>query len=188
MGAPLKAFGVLALLSDEDEFVRRISDHCWQEAQKCFLKLDISKDRLLFAYREWQRDVTRTSEKEYGGAQLDQYKLAGFLCFWFRRASPIIGITESPELGIRSAGNDIIESVTKEQDFFYKHANEFLAFDIGYKICQNVNVYRKISPNESRKFVVPSPKFFNDVYNVLKTKSVSPHGLYLIYAALFEGS
>lgn len=187
MISPLEKFEAISRLSEQSTFMDDVFCHFEQEAAKCFLELEVSQERLIFAFEEWKKDTARVSLQEYNGAQIDQYKLAGFLCFWLRRASPIIHVSETKK-SKGSAGNDILEALAEEQEIFYKYANEYFAFDVGFRICRNVEIWRKLRPGEQRRYIVTRMQFLNDICVVLKTKSVSPHGLYLVYHALFHGT
>lgn len=185
MSSPLNRPDVFERLGKSDYFITDIFAHYNQVAAKSYLQIDVAEDRLQDAFTLWQSDLERVGDREYGGGQLDQYKMAGYLCFWLRRESPIIAISESPQMGRLEAGNDVIQELVDDQEFLYKYANEYLAFETGFRLCLNVEIWR--ADKTLRRFVVPKRSFLHDVSNVLKAKSISPHSLYLIYYALFDG-
>jgi hypothetical protein len=187
MVSPLEEFGSWEKLKVESEFIRIIAGHYRSEAQKVYLKLGLSRDRLKDAHAILLADIDRVTKGEFGEGQLDQFKLAGFLCFWLRRVAPIIHITRDYPHGA-SAGNDVLQALEDEQNFFMKHANEYLAFDAGFRLCRSFELWRKLKDEaDKRKYPVINGKFLTDVLAVLKVKNVSTHSLYLVYHALFEG-
>jgi hypothetical protein len=183
MASPLNEFSLLENLKDQEKFIGIIFAHYESEAAKSYLKFVISEDRIRDAHILWTRDVNRISEREYEGGELDQYKLAGYLCFWLRRAAPIIGTHRGERMGQLSGGNDVIDELLKEQGFIGKYGNEYLAFDIGFKVCRNIEIWRV---EGKRRYPVLKQKFLNDLCEVLKTRSVSPQALYMIYHAIFD--
>ena len=186
MPSPLDRPDVFARLRDLGHFISDIHGHYTQEAEKSYLRVNVAEDRLRDAYTLWQSDLGRASGREYRGGELDQYKIAGYLCFWLRRMSPIVAMSENPQMGQLDAGNELLQELFDDQKFLYKYANEYLAFEIGFRLCTNAELWRVDNP--IRRFVVPKQSFLHDVANTLKTKPVSPHALYLIYYALFEGA
>lgn len=90
MLSPFNKRDLLDDLKDEEKFVQEIIfPHYESDASKSYLQFEISEDRLRDAFNLWRRDVDRVQDREYAGGGLDQYKLAGYLCYWLRRQAPI---------------------------------------------------------------------------------------------------
>jgi hypothetical protein len=175
-------------IKDPEKFVRNIIfPHYEGVAAKLYLQFHLSEDRLEDTFSLWRRDVDRVQRREYDEGELDQYKLAGYLCYWLRRMSPIVSINESSAIGLLSGGTSVMEELFVEQEFLYKYANEFMAFDVGLLMCRNVQIWRELGPNDKRAYVVAKRPFLDNICEVLKTRNMSPHAMYMVYHALSEG-
>lgn len=184
MVSPLDQIAAISRLSNEEHFVNDLFDHFQNEASQCYLTLTTSKDRLLLAHKGW-KDGTNAA-KIQAGRDLDQYEIAGFLCYWILRANPIIHLTEDRRVTRISAGNNVLEALGSEQEFLYQFSNEFFAFDAGVRICRSVEVWRLIEDNRPRKYGVPRHDLTTSMCEFLQNSAASPQTLQMIYRTMFE--
>ncbi len=186
------------------EFFEQFIKHQYKNV--CFsgtrLKASISEYNLTEAFASYMKDKNELKEKENAGKPLLRIKKAAFMCYWLRRVSPITGIYSSLNLM-----NDNVRS-TKE-NLLIKYANEFCAFDLGYRICRFIEASKKENSDkylrtsildnnassgesganeyllrDTRSYIIPQ-SYIIDMCECLKEKNVSPHSLYLIYKGLF---
>ena len=162
--------------------------------------VSISRTRLGEAYDYWVEDTHRTLKDGMpeGTEELDHFKHASFISFWLRRRLPINRIRFLVSLGDLHA-----EKFTQDQTFFRTYAGEISAFSIGLKIClfYHCNIIEQAGNQEGSGANMVTPlhedlrsylgsyrirkNFLADTVMILKHKNVSPHGLYLLYRALF---
>lgn len=160
----------------------------------------VSRTRLGEAYDYWAEDTRRTLKDGMpeGTEELDHFKHASFISFWLRRRLSINRIQLLLSLGDLEAGR-----FTQEQILFSTYGNEISAFSIGLKIClfYHCNIIEQAGSQGGSGANTVTPlhgdlksylesyqirkDFLADTVMILKHKSVSPHGLYLLYRALF---
>lgn len=138
------------------------------------------------AHQRWVKDVSRVSDHEFDGGPLDHFKRAALLCYWLRRYPPICEFGKNPDLQI--AGIRFRKFDGRE----VRYANQFAAFDVGFRICRFWEANREDAeriygfvPKEGDFSLAGNGNFVQDVSYVLADKNVSPHTLALIYRALF---
>lgn len=150
----------------------------------------LMRDRMYTAWEAWNSDLKRVEDHEPNITQADHFKHCGHLIFWLRRQQPIVELYEA-RVAQDAPGYDLIQSEQEVRNFLTCYANEFFAWDVGYIIC---NYYvSDICAKSAGLSLSPAPvisvsnEFVTNICNMMKFKSVSPHSLYLILAALFEG-
>lgn len=75
----------------------------------------------------------------------------------------------------------------KHRKRLYSYANEYLAFDFGFRLAKAYEIERqKERGNATFKVVDPGAEFIDDFCYFLKFKSVSPHAVFFIYRALLD--
>jgi hypothetical protein len=141
--------------------------------------------RLRDMYGAWCNDLNRVGEYErrIQKGDLDHFKRASHLAFWFRRFTPLLDAADM-DLGV-----DNPEPLTQDQkvfrDFLHGHLNEYLAFEVGLQICLYYE-RAKANPNPRAASLSVSMNYLETVCTVLKYKTISPHALVAIYRSLFE--
>lgn len=143
------------------------------------IEIELCPKRLKSAHKLWQDDLRHSSERDMAGGKLDQFKQAGYLAFWLRRASPIIRIGFD-----KSQVMKLSESDQYYLDFLIQFGNEHLAFTLGHEICLFFQCNRRDMPLDPKAFGFDSA-FAHDINSTMKRKNMSPHALNLIYRALF---
>lgn len=171
-------------------FIQDISDHYIDVLSSSFLNIIISAERMGDAHEFWTKDRKRISHIELDDGQLDHLKTCAHLTYWLRRSTPIIGIKPNTASMARlTVGNEGVEEITSEQGFLSNYANEYMAIDIGFKICamyESRRIDKRLSKQQVSAYI-PNKKFIHDFCHLLKEKNVSPHSIYIIYYALFDG-
>ncbi|MBC7953430.1 MAG: hypothetical protein H7Z12_16620 [Rhodospirillaceae bacterium] len=140
--------------------------------------------RLFDAHHQWQQDVDRVSKYELDSGTPDHYKQCGHLVYWLRRSSPVVEwVDASNNLGDAEGLPDLPEHA-QMKELLLKYGNEYLAFDLGYRICRYFEVSREDNPlSEDGRLLTPD--YLRTISHFLKTKNVSPHAMYLILKSLF---
>lgn len=140
--------------------------------------------RLLDAYYQWQQDLDRVSKFELNSGIPDHYKQCGHLIYWLRRASPVVEwVDASKNLGDAEGFPDRPEDI-QLKELLFKYGNEYLAFDLGYRICRFFEIGRVDYPLAPDARVL-TQDYLRTVSHFLKVKNVSPHAMYLILKSLF---
>lgn len=152
-------------------------------AHKACLSPISSKPRLHTAHYAWREDLSRVEDRESNlGRGLDHFKQCGHLAYWIRRTSPIIeyvdlsALWEDPE--------ELYPDEVELRDFIYEYGDQFIAFDLGFQICQYYEFERTDRKEEMRQPQM-TKDVLHDICHVLKFKNVSPHSIALIYRSIF---
>lgn len=143
------------------------------------VEVELCPRRLRSAHGLWLDDLNNSSKRDMKGGMLDEFKHAGYLSFWLRRATPIIHIRPKKEALAK----------LNEKDRYYLHfllrfGNEHLAFTLGYEICLYFVCNRASRPLDPSAFAYDAD-FVHDIHSTLKRKNMSPHAMNLIYRSLF---
>lgn len=163
----------------------------------CSLRPVLSRYNLLEALSSYRSDIKDLERRENGGGEAEQFKKAAFLAYWLRRVSPIQSIIGTAPAAKASTATDF-------QSFLIAYANEYCAFDLGFRISRYwvtrdedlehhsvriTSVYDGITNEIDFKNISHfrlSRAYIRDVCQLMKEKNVSPHALYLMYKGIFE--
>ena len=129
-------------------------------------------------HERWKDDIERISANDFERGDLDHFKQGGHLCFWVRRTRAVIECYPTTE-----EAEELSPIVT---DVLLMYPNEYLGWDIGFKICRYFEAKRK-RRRISLQFYIPSVKYIHNMCHFLSTKATSPHGVAMMYRSLFEG-
>jgi hypothetical protein len=145
--------------------------------EKYGLRASTSRLRSGDAQALWLRDVDRLDVK---GNDPNHFKRAGFLVYWLRRR---VIIERCETLAFSTSQQEI-------QKDLYTNVNELVAFLIGFQLCAYFALKDKIDESaditeQISRLRLPVA-YISDITTLLKSKNVSPHALYLIYASLFH--
>jgi len=137
------------------------------------------------AYDFWKHDLFRLL-KDGESIRLDQYKRAGFLCFWLRRRIVVDEIAPIPNADL-PPGN-AREKLKRYLPDFMQYGNEICAFTLGYHFC--LRFAASSSESSELDTIVDAyklaPTLLKEIAVYLKVKNVSPHALYLMYKLIFR--
>ncbi|MBF0346392.1 MAG: hypothetical protein HQL81_01880 [Magnetococcales bacterium] len=136
-------------------------------------KPSLSRQYLEDARRAWIDDISRVSDREMSGEELDHFKHASHLCFWLRRMGPILEVLQI-DPGIPP---DTVGDKGKELELILKYRNEYLAFQVGLFMCGDFEADDK-HPKIDHDYLLTFCHF-------MRYKHVSPHAIFLIYKSLF---
>ena len=158
------------------EFFRGVIGSAYYEIADHFdCSVLLSATRVEEARVHWARDLPRIDIE--GSKTPDHFKNAGFLAYWLRRRVVV-------EIASR-----VGKGGTDKQTHFIGFANEICAFVVGFRLSLYFHYRRRIeSGPDASKFLVNielQDDLRHDVVTLLRHKEVSPHALYLIFAALF---
>jgi hypothetical protein len=176
----------LSSLLDRDTFVSAYCQYVTdvlRDGARLFPQFAIP--RLHDAHRAWTEDLHRVGHMEPSLDQgLDHFKQCGHLAFWLRRTSPLIDVVDTTKNIADAPGYPLTDSEMQFRELLFAYANEYLAFDLGYQIC---NYHERAKPGGSARAVnlIPSVEYYTTTCHFLKWKTVSPHAVYLIYKSLF---
>lgn len=163
------------------EFVREQYVACASPAR---LVPVLSAHRLFDAHLQWRQDLERVSRFELRDKEPDHYKQSGHLIYWLRRASPVIEwVDETGNIG-DAEGYPILSAEQEFRELLMKYGNEYLSFDLGYRICRYFEESRVDSPIDPGERPLTTD-YILTVAHFLKVKNVSPHALFLVLRSLF---
>jgi hypothetical protein len=168
-------FGIGTEKTSEDVFYEVIADEIDQIASFYGCEADISVIKLLEAHSYWLHDLEnlRVSESE----EPCHLKHAGWLCHWLRKKSIVSRL--------------IVHQSERLSVCFENHFNEVIAFAIGLKLVVFYECTERGLSDEAITASVAQSSvsdLLHDVAVYLSHKNVSPHAIYLIYAALMRQS
>ncbi|NEU11300.1 hypothetical protein G3T14_04065 [Methylobacterium sp. BTF04] len=172
-----------AIEADENDFVGFYSEYSENILHLARLFPRLSRPRIIEAHGAWTKDLERVGSHEnklYEG--LDHFKRAGHLAFWLRRMSPIVEFVDET-MNIADGGEYTLdESELKFRDLIAGHANEYMAFDIGFQYCKfyELSVGSKIAGTLDL-----SEDYIRTTCHFMKYKQCSPHSLFMVYKSLF---
>ena len=173
----------LESIKDEETFAKTFSSFAMGAMGPARLYPTFSRPRLDEAHGSWLADLKRVKEHERNLVNgLDHFKQSGHLAFWVRRISPVI---EFADLDFGESELPMKPRETALRNLLKGYANEYLAFDFGYQIC---NFYEQKSverPSPRAKGLILSPDYYQMICHFMKFKNVSPHAMHLIYKSLF---
>lgn len=165
------------LKDNHDNFVEAVRRSYADYFFNAGLIADIDENKLLECFVLWKNDLKRIKEFEMSDSyQLDHFKHAAHMVYWLRRALPIISI--------QSAEQDPTQYEEQEQQLLFKYANQYCAFDFGFKLCAFFESNKHGSEVYFAEMAI-SYDYKQVASHFLKTKNVSPHALFLIYKAIF---
>lgn len=125
----------------------------------------------------WTEDIRRLKEFSLAGKDPDHFKQAAHLAYWLRRIGPVMDYV------VANYG-PLNEREKRSRDFLRQFNTEYIAFDVGYQICEFYETAALPSGVVPRKFGIDD-EYLASICCFLKEKNVSPHALYLIYKSLF---
>ena len=163
------------ICANENKFGELVYCEFDRDAEYALLEPNYSDDMLHDAYQSYVWDVKRL--KGNMGSKPDHFKVCGFLAYWLRRNSPVIGWNEIEQDG------EINASIHKGRELIYEYGRAHHAFMIGYRICYFFERNKKTQ----NQFIntPPDEAYLRTVYYVMKYKHVSPHAMGLMYRSLF---
>ena len=166
-------------LEGEDAFFQFIEEqYAYTAKREAGLGPMICKPRLQDAFHSWQGDILRV-RKEIKSTP-DHFKQCGILVYWLRRCIPVEGFNLTDEYYPVEYKREVRET---RRAFYAHYSNEYLAFSLGFRICQFFETKKSEHPKQEIK---PSKDYVNMMCSFLKRKHVSPHSLILIYRSLFQ--
>ncbi len=160
-------------------------------------------------YESFIHDVGRMMEDSLpcGSGKPDHFKLAGILAYWLRRYPPAYSFElKSPLSDMHDdfARKEIINILVKDIPetpenmeeirkkcfpwyIMFRYHQAYFAFDTGLSICDYFE--RESGGTEEGALTIKLSKdFLHMVCHFIKYKNVSPHGLIMIYQALYQRS
>lgn len=165
-------------LANRDWFIECIAAHYVHDFGIFRVDVDVSKRRLGDAFEFWVDDVYRVGKVELDGGEPDHLKRAGYLAYWLRRAAPIIRMTYPEPEGE-------FKNIEAMREFLVRYGNEFMAFHIGHQLAQSFEI-RRVDAVSRQPYQLDFD-YIHTVAHFMKSKSVSPHAMYLLYMSLFHG-
>lgn len=165
-------------IKDDAGFGHLITSEFDQDSCHAFLQPQYSADLLHDAYQSYLWDAKRLKENMPNSCSPDHFKLSGYLAYWLRRNSPIVGWKN-----INKADEQITEGAKRFREFIFEYGRVYYPFLLGYRICWFFEYNKK-----DMDLRLPQPvtqDYINTVCYLMKYKSVSPHSLGLIYRSLF---
>lgn len=172
-----------AIEADENEFLAFYSEYSEDILHLARLFPRLSRPRVLEAHGAWTKDLERVGANENKLQDgLDHFKRAGHLAFWLRRMSPIVEFVDETTNIADGAEYDLMKHEHEFRDLMAGHANEYMAFDIGFQYCKfyELSVGSKIAEG-----IELSEDYIRTTCHFMKYKQVSPHALFMIYKSLF---
>jgi hypothetical protein len=165
--------------ASREVFVEEIHSAFYTESERLGVLPHWSKARAYDVRFHWLQDLERIEHVEDRITRADHLKCAAHLIFWLRRHSPVDNF----------AWDDPLSS---SKEFMLKYGREYLAFDFGYRAAQvyeiavnGRNLPDTSFPIKSSLPGVPKNDFVESVVHVLKSKSISPHALFILLKAIF---
>lgn len=147
----------------------------------------------------WQHDLTRValhdlphdSSKELfteiaRHGEPDHFKHCGHLCFWLRRARPVTKLQNLSQKNSAEIAAQLSAGEAELRRLVRLYANEYLAWHVSFRICQYY-AYRMTNDSSLLSMEIDRPFLF-DVLYTLRTKSVSPHSIALLFRGIFAGA
>lgn len=155
----------------------------------------ISKSSLSRMHRLYLEDLKRVLKHGIarGSDELDHFKQAALLCFWFRRTSPIhrlkpnLNPIEKAALESDPQGNLLLGTLN-----YRDYPNEITAFLIGARICMyfedsvignEINIDMVIQEDIGIYDIIADN--MREIGAILQSKNISFHALYIMYKFLF---
>jgi len=135
-----------------------------------------SERRLFETHELWLQDILRLEKFE--GLQengVEEMKLAAHLAYWIKRNSPII---------IMNSKKTEFENIEKTREIHYKYANEYSALTIAFDLTAYFYANR-VGSGVYLDELSMDDDYVMTFCHFLKTKNVSPHGLFLILKSLY---
>ena len=129
-----------------------------ETAGKACLFPRCSKPRLYTAHYAWCDDLSRVRDRENNlGEGLDHFKQCGHLAYWLRRSSPVVEYDGLAALWEKPG--ELYPNEIELRDCLYSYGDQFLAFDLGFQICQYYE-YERMGQIEEATFPIrlsPTP-------------------------------
>ena len=168
---------VFDCIKDEAAFYHFVCSQYRRQLRRSGLTPNFTQTRLFQAHEAWVHDIGRMSDTIGDGENTpDHFKQCGFLAYWLRRFAPVHTCEAK-------CGDASLPRPEKQyRDFLLKYWVEYLAFDLGVRICQFFEKYKEGGRDAPPRM---TPEYFETVCYFMKYKHVSPHGLTLIYKSLF---
>lgn len=169
--------------ADEGAFVNFYSTFSEEILQLARLYPRLSRPRIIEAHGAWTKDLERVGANENKLEEgLDHFKRAGHLAFWLRRMSPIVEFVDETSNIADGHEYTLDENELNFRDLLEGHANEYVAFDLGFQFCK---FYEISLGNERAKSLALDEDYVRTTCHFMKYKQVSPHSLFMIYKSLF---
>ena len=137
------------------------------------------------AYQSWHRDITRMPDDSMQGSssEPDHFKNSGVLAYWLRRFPPAQHFTDNTKSIQDSYPYSVMPRDEEFRELLRGYVPEYLAFDIGFRICDFFETQKKDSPCQPKSL---SDDYIKMACHFLKYKNVSPHSMILMYKSLYE--
>lgn len=173
-------------LSDGNFFAKFVSAQYGDVAIKARMTPKISMRSLFDSHYFWILDLRRVNEFETPDSEPDHFKHAGHLAYWLRRSAPVFEWIDNRRNFQDAPGFDLLPYEDDLRDLLLKYGNEYLAFDLGFRLSKYFECGRLgINPKENQGVFPITEDYIVTISHFLKAKNVSPHALFLIYKALF---
>lgn len=184
--------GVIELLKDRDFFARAIAQFYALTAGQHGCSITLSDRRLKEAHAAWTHDCNHAlqSETDKDTIALDHFKHSAFIAFWLRRSIPINDIFFVAEK--KAEGG--VPSVAQRR--FAQYGNEIAALYAGFTVClayETAAMLEREEGEDGKPHIISDaigvqsfpPYLQNEYPRILKHKSMSPHGMYMLFRSLF---
>ncbi len=174
---------VLGDLRDENWFRDFVTSQYIYTASPVSILPRISPSALVDAHGQWVTDLKRVKNFELGDrSEPDHFKQAGHLTYWLRRSQPVYDVKmEASGTPPNFHGNPLAEIFHR---LIMVAPNEYLAFDLGYRIVLLHECYSQDPPKSESEFAL-TDDYIVTMVQFLRNKNVSPHALFLIFKSLF---
>jgi hypothetical protein len=167
-----------------DFFIEQVWNDFSENAESMGFYLHTNKGKALEAFHLWNDDIDRFEKHEPDIDMAAHLKCAAYLTFWLRRSSPVDGF-----VCIDPRPHGITDETI---EFMLKYGREYLAFDFGYRIAHAYETYingRNLGDDTfslcSFDNKIEQTNFVHTTCHVMKTKEISPLGIYLMFKAIF---
>lgn len=172
--------------ADEAEFVKFYSEYAEEILHIARLMPRLSRPRIIEAHGAWTKDLERVGANENKLQDgLDHFKRAGHLAFWLRRMGPIVEFVDETSNIADGSDYQLDDHERNFRDLMEGHANEYMAFDIGFQFCK---FYEISVDSKTAEALSLDEDYIRTTCHFMKYKQVSPHSLFMIYKSLFYQS
>lgn len=173
---------IFSVLTDRMKFRMFVAEQYTHALSEARLFPRFSQQSLDDAHQFWCGDISRVSDFELGGSTPDYYKQCGHLIYWLRRTSPVIEFIDDIPSIQDAPGYPLSEEQNAYRDLVARYGNEYLAFDLGFRIARFWDAAARGYNEED--LLLPTD-YIKVMVHFLKAKNVSPHAMYLILKSLF---
>ena len=175
--SPFIECAIFDKIKNQDKFGDLVVREFDADTSYVSLKLQYSADLLHDAYQSYKWDIERLNENMPDSTTPDHFKLSGYLAYWLRRNSPIVGWENIKREKPLSPEEE------KFREFLFEYGRVYLPFLLGYRICWFFEDNRKDRDSKLPGFL--DQNYVNIACYFMRYKNVSPHALGLVYRSLF---